>query len=142
MIKVAGSINTLSLAATETDFVPPDEQIKDDYIVLHKDEYQAILDRIAMLESRFRGLSDLQDKILDRLETPSTTREDEIRAVKLVEILESRKIISFAEARGLLRCDKVLLNRAIKALPKGLIGIKKSTTDKRARYLFLIPKIS
>ena len=137
MIKVADSINTLPLAVTEADFVQP-----------YSEEIQALRDEIQALKQELEILSDnqlIQLRLINQLKNhkkPANTKEDDARAIKLLEILEVRKSLSFAEARGLLHCDKVLLNRAIKALPKGLVGIKKSGTDKRGRYLFLLPKIS
>lgn len=130
-ISAIDSINAFSSLSGQVQ--PYEEQI------YTRSEVKALIsDAIYPLELQIDALS----KKIARLEAYSKSTEcDNERAIKIKKILDERgknQTITFAEVRGILGVNKVLLSRAVNVLLNeypGKYAILRSKLDRRTRLL-------
>jgi FtsZ-binding cell division protein ZapB len=73
---------------------------------------------------------------------PTTTELERLKRIEDLCVNAPGHIISLAELRGRLGIDKAVLSRLLKKIDRDKFYLKKSSMDKRLRYLCLRPKIS
>jgi hypothetical protein len=147
MIEVAElSLNTFGLSGQ----VQPSEQL----ITLTYGQLQDLIESAVneateplwrMYESMEYERSLLARRVKE-LETrgQSPCNGDKERSIEIKKLIDERKSVSFAELRGKFNIGKTLLWTAIQVLLEdypGEYAVKKSSSDKRSRFLIKLPVI-
>lgn len=89
---------------------------------------------------QLRLIKDLRETV-QREPEPTATERDRIERIEHLCTNAPGHTISLSELRGRLGIDKSVLSRLLKKIDKERFYLKRSTTDKRIRYLCLRPEV-
>ena len=109
-------------------------------------------ERIGQLEARISLQEDNALRVLDRFdrlkdevktarEEPTATESERIDRIEKLCQDAPRHEISLSELRGRLGIDKAVLSRLLKKIDRDKFYLRKSTIDKRIRYLCCRPEV-
>ena len=156
-------INSFASTATRADFVPPSEQLVtltygqlqelitqavEKAIQPLQDEVSQLREEITSLEATQDTLSDNQliqlrliHELKDKSNGPTDTEKERVERIEKLCSDAPNHEISLSELRGRLGIDKAVLSRLLKRINGDKFCLRKSTLDKRIRYLCLRPKV-
>jgi len=111
-------------------------------------EVHGLRDKVASLELENTTLSDNQliqlrliHELKDKSNGPTDTEKERVERIEKLCSDAPNHEISLSELRGRLGIDKAVLSRLLKRINGDKFYLRKSTLDKRIRYLCLRPKV-
>ena len=159
MIETATAINTLPSAARQAGFESPSEQLitltYGQLVQAVQEAIQPLQDEIAQLREEITSLEAAQDtlsdnqliqlrlihELKDKSNGPTDTEKERVERIEKLCSDAPNHEISLSELRGRLGIDKAVLSRLLKRINGDKFYLRKSTLDKRIRYLCLRPKV-
>ena len=113
-----------------------------------QDEVSQLREEITSLEATLDTLSDNQliqlrliHELKDKSNGPTDTEKERVERIEKLCSDAPNHEISLSEIRGRLGIDKSVLSRLLKRINGDKFYLRKSTLDKRIRYLCLRPKV-
>ncbi len=113
-----------------------------------QDEVSQLREEITSLEATQDTLSDNQliqlrliHELKDKSNGPTDTEKERVERIEKLCSDAPNHEISLSELRGRLGIDKAVLSRLLKRINGDKFYLRKSTLDKRIRYLCLRPKV-
>lgn len=113
-----------------------------------QDEIAQLREEITSLEAAQDTLSDNQliqlrliHELKDKSNGPTDTEKERVERIEKLCSDAPNHEISLSELRGRLGIDKAVLSRLLKRINGDKFYLRKSTLDKRIRYLCLRPKV-
>ncbi len=113
-----------------------------------QEENAALRAKLASLEKDRDVLSDNQliqlrliHELKDKSNDPTDTEKERVERIEKLCTDAPKHEISLSELRGRLGIDKSVLSRLLKRVDKDKFYLRKSTLDKRIRYLCLRPEV-
>ena len=113
-----------------------------------QDEVSQLREEITSLEATQDTLSDNQliqlrliHELKDKSNGPTDTEKERVERIEKLCSDAPNHEISLSEIRGRLGIDKSVLSRLLKRINGDKFYLRKSTLDKRIRYLCLRPKV-
>ena len=113
-----------------------------------QDEISQLREEITSLEAAQDTLSDNQliqlrliHELKDKSNGPTDTEKERVERIEKLCSDAPNHEISLSEIRGRLGIDKSVLSRLLKRINGDKFYLRKSTLDKRIRYLCLRPKV-
>ena len=113
-----------------------------------QDEIAQLREEITSLEAAQDTLSDNQliqlrliHELKDKSNGPTDTEKERVERIEKLCSDAPNHEISLSELRGRLGIDKAVLSRLLKRIYGDKFYLRKSTLDKRIRYLCLRPKV-
>ena len=113
-----------------------------------QDEIAQLREEITSLEATQDTLSDNQliqlrliHELKDKSNGPTDTEKERVERIEKLCSDAPNHEISLSELRGRLGIDKAVLSRLLKRINGDKFYLRKSTLDKRIRYLCLRPKV-
>ena len=113
-----------------------------------QDEIAQLREEITSLEAAQDTLSDNQliqlrliHELKDKSNGPTDTEKERVERIEKLCSDAPNNEISLSELRGRLGIDKAVLSRLLKRINGDKFYLRKSTLDKRIRYLCLRPKV-
>ena len=163
MIETATAINTLPSAARQAGFESPSEQLitltygqlQDLIVQAVQEAIQPLQDEVSQLREEITSLEATQDtlsdnqliqlrlihELKDKSNGPTDTEKERVERIEKLCSDAPNHEISLSELRGRLGIDKAVLSRLLKRINGDKFYLRKSTLDKRIRYLCLRPKV-
>ena len=159
MIETATAINTLPSAARQAGFESPSEQLitltYGQLVQAVQEAIQPLQDEIAQLREEITSLEAAQDtlsdnqliqlrlihELKDKSNGPTDTEKERVERIEKLCSDAPNHEISLSELRGRLGIDKAVLSRLLKRINGDKFYLRKSTLDKRIRYLCLRPEV-
>ena len=158
----SASINTFG-PSPKADFESPSEQLitltygqlQDLIVQAVQEGIQPLQDEIAQLREEITSLEAAQDtlsdnqliqlrlihELKDKSNGPTDTEKERVERIEKLCSDAPNHEISLSELRGRLGIDKAVLSRLLKRINGDKFYLRKSTLDKRIRYLCLRPKV-
>jgi DNA-binding MarR family transcriptional regulator len=159
MTKLASaSINTFG-PSPKAGFESPSEQLitltYGQLVQAVQEAIQPLQDEIAQLREEITSLEAAQDtlsdnqliqlrlihELKDKSNGPTDTEKERVERIEKLCSDAPNHEISLSELRGRLGIDKAVLSRLLKRINGDKFYLRKSTLDKRIRYLCLRPKV-
>lgn len=145
-------------AAFLEDLIGAIQSLKDEVSALREDQAKD-REELAALRSKIASMESMQESEISRVccdiaydrqrlarlensqEEPTATESERIERIEKLCTDAPKHEISLSEIRGRLGIDKAVLSRLLKRIDRDRFYLRKSTLDKRIRYLCLRPEV-